>query len=129
MLKVAVISPFSPGPTCFCPCAVVVQPHEGRTDLIKTGASPLFSYLKTASTFEAPISGCRSSSLFSKTSAAGAEAATRKQSAVENKIRLPFMGQSKREKAAAVNVVGRRSRCHWTLGERSAYPRAKSIQL
>ena len=34
MLKVAVISPFSPGATSFFASAAVVQPQEGRTALM-----------------------------------------------------------------------------------------------
>src|SRR3954471_21159668 len=95
MLKVAVISPFSPGATSFLGRAAVVQPQEGRTALMWTGVLPLFSYLKTASTLDAPISGFRSSSFFSNTRAACAETATKKQSALENRSRLPFMRKAK----------------------------------
>src|SRR2546423_7593082 len=105
MLNVAVISPFSPGATSFFANAAVVQPQEGFTALMCTGVSPLFWYLNTASTFEAPSSGFRSSSVFSKTKAACDEARAKKQSALENKSRLAFIGESKREKETTVNVA------------------------
>src|SRR2546421_9644782 len=105
ILNVAVISPFSPGATSFFANAAVVQPQEGFTALMCTGVSPLFWYLNTASTFEAPSSGFRSSSVFSKTKAACDEATAKKQSALENKSRLAFIGESKRENARGVNVL------------------------
>src|SRR5256714_1964705 len=108
ILNVAVISPFSPGATAFDARAAVVQPHDGFTALMWTGASPLFSYLKTASTFDAPSSGCRSSSVFSKTSAAGAEATRKRQRAPENKNRWPFMEESK-GKRRRLSMVERRA--------------------
>src|SRR5205823_1230099 len=99
MLKVAVISPFSPGATSFFASAAVVQPQEGRTALMWTGVSPLFSYLKTATACAAPRSGLRSTSVFSKTNEACTEAAMEKQR-LENKRRLPFMREAKRRTLA-----------------------------
>src|SRR3979411_1026078 len=97
MLNVAVISPFSPGATSFLASAAVVQPQEGFTALIWTGASPLFSYLKTATALEAPRSGFRSMLVFSKPNAACIVVATAKQRTPRNQILLPFMGESKME--------------------------------
>src|SRR5437763_1133279 len=102
MLNVALISPFSPGATSFLASAAVVQPQEGFTALIWMGASPLFSYLKTATALVAPRSGFRSTSVFSKTNAACVIAATAKKRTPRNQIRLPFMGESKMENAGGV---------------------------
>src|SRR6478672_1684965 len=103
MLKVALISPFSPGATSFFASAAVVHPHDGRTDLMCTGVSPLFSYLKTAIAFVAFSSGFRSSSVFSKTSEAWLDVATKTARALENKNRLAFMGRKQTENQESVN--------------------------
>src|SRR5207249_254502 len=72
MLKVAVISPFSPGATCsFCVCAVV-QPQEAWTDVKWTGVLPTFSYLKCATACLSPSAGCKSTEVCSHFSSARA---------------------------------------------------------
>src|SRR5438876_11817470 len=60
MLKVAMISPFSPGFTTSFWLCVVVQPHDAFTDLKCTGVVPTFSYLKCATAVLSPTAGCRS---------------------------------------------------------------------
>src|SRR5438477_12459177 len=72
MVKVAVISPFSPGGTSsFCVCAVV-QPHEAFTDLKWTGVLPTFSYLKCATACLSLNAGCNSTEVCSHVSSARA---------------------------------------------------------
>src|SRR5438132_3175869 len=60
MLKVAMISPFSPGPTTSFWVWVVVQPHDTLTDLKRTEVVPEFWYLKRATACLSPIAGCKS---------------------------------------------------------------------
>src|SRR6266850_648140 len=69
MLKVAVISPLSPGPTRSLASAAVVHPHEGWTEVIFTGLSPEFLYLKCATAALSDSDGCKSASVLSQTRA------------------------------------------------------------
>ena len=65
MLKVVVISPFSPaGTSSFWVCAAV-QPQEVLTDLNFTGLSPVFWYLKWPIACLSVAVGCNSIAVWS----------------------------------------------------------------
>src|SRR4030095_4488903 len=70
ILKVAVISPLSLGPTSSFASAAVVHPQEGCTEVIFTGLSPVFLYLKCATAVLSAKPGCKSTSVVSQVSAA-----------------------------------------------------------
>src|SRR6476620_7007529 len=77
MLKVAVISPLSLGATISLAKAAVVQPQEAWTEVIFTGLSPVFLYLKWATAVLSVSDGCRSAEVVSQVRVAVAVWATK----------------------------------------------------